>query len=148
LCQIMLCPRDQREPQDTLIRESASFEWIPGLGALVEGYSLIVCKKHALSTAGLDMPTILELEVFLDQVSHELSCLYQRGIIVFEHGSMSEKCHAGGCIIHQHLHVLPADLPHLPQKLEAHFSRITSVSSLRRCFKSSVSRIRAPIGGS
>lgn len=130
LCEILSEPPGLRQPHDTLLRESTAFEWVPGLGALVEGYSLIVSKKHVFNTAALPRPTILELEAFLSDVVHHLTTIYGTGVVVFEHGSMGPRDCAGGCIVHQHLHLLPTDLPDLPPILETSFQTIHGLTRL------------------
>jgi len=100
------------------------------LGAFVEGYSLLVCKPHVLSTAALAHEVIAELEELLAVTIERLSEVYQTGIVVFEHGSMSSVCHAGSCVTHQHLHLIPAHLPDLPKKLETQFEKIPTIKLL------------------
>jgi len=130
LCQIMALPASVRQLQDTVLKESVAFEWIPGLGAFVEGYSLLVCRTHMLSTADLAHEAIVELQEMLAFAIRGLSAMYGTGVVAFEHGAMTSACHAGSCIAHHHIHLVPVDLPDLPNKLEAQFEKIIDVRLL------------------
>ncbi|MDO8720825.1 MAG: hypothetical protein Q7J31_01170, partial [Syntrophales bacterium] len=86
-------------------------------GAFVEGYSLIVSKRHVPNTGCLDDSSIAELERFATEVERILRAIYAVGTIVFEHGSVGVRRKAGCCIEHHHLHILPFDLPTIPSHM-------------------------------
>ena len=73
LCGIVSQAMAERDATDTLLRETQHFEWVPGLGAFVEGYSLLVSKEHVLNTGALPLEQIDELAVF----AHEVRALLQ-----------------------------------------------------------------------
>ncbi|MHC4166010.1 MAG: HIT family protein [Planctomycetota bacterium] len=131
LCKAVNEPEDTREVRDTLLGQTDHFQWIPGLGAFVEGYSLIVCKEHVLNTGCFDADVINELERFICEIRKTLRAVYETGSVVFEHGSMGNHDYAGGCIEHQHIHILPADLPHVPSVLLSSFVNHGPVDSMK-----------------
>jgi ATP adenylyltransferase len=124
LCKVVLTPHHLRAKHDVVLMETDAFEWLPGLGAFVEGYSLIVSKRHVPNTGCLDDSSIAELERFVTEVKHILRAIYAAGTIVFEHGSVGVRQKAGCCIEHHHLHILPFDLPAIP----SHMRRVMPTS--------------------
>lgn len=135
LCEIVNTNREGRKIEDTLLGETRNFEWIPGLGAFVEGYSLIVSKKHVLNTGAFEISTIKELDVFVKKVRTVLSNIYNTNTITIEHGSMGGSNCAGSCIEHQHLHIFPANIKDVPKILLKNFKkpmRIDSFEALKK----------------
>lgn len=131
LCQVVNKPEDDRDIEDTLLDKTDHFQWIPGLGSFVEGYSLVVSKDHALNTGCFDVDTIGELEVFIRKIAKVLREIYKKGSIVFEHGSMGNRNYAGSCIEHHHIHILPSDLSHIPKLLSDNFVNRGPMNSIR-----------------
>ena len=131
LCKVVQTPHHLRSEHDVLLMEANAFEWIPGLGAFVEGYSLIVSKRHVLNTGCLDDSSIAELEQFATQVKRILREIYAVGTIVFEHGSVGGRRKAGCCIEHHHLHLFPFDLPTIP----SHMNRVMPASIQVKSFE-------------
>ena len=129
LCEIVNTNREGRKIEDTLLAETENFEWIPGLGAFVEGYSLIVSKKHVLNTGAFELSAIKELEIFVKKVRTILSNIYNTNTIIVEHGSMSASNHAGSCIEHQHLHIFPTNIKDIPKILLNNFKKHTRIDS-------------------
>jgi diadenosine tetraphosphate (Ap4A) HIT family hydrolase len=131
LCSIFNTPAEKRAVQDTQLDQTEHFEWIPGLGAFVEGYSLIVSKSHVLNTGGFEIHVIKELEAFLKKVRSILTQIYNTIPITVEHGSMGDSKHAGSCIEHHHLHMFPANVLHVPKVLLNNFRNSTLIDSLQ-----------------
>ena len=131
LCKVVQTPRHLRAEHDVVLMETDAFEWLPGLGAFVEGYSLIVSKRHVPNTGCLDDSSIAELERFATEVKRILRAIYGVGIIVFEHGSVGVRRKAGCCIEHHHLHMLPFDLSTIP----SHMHRVMPISKPVKSFE-------------
>ena len=123
-------PHHLRTEYDVMLMETEAFEWLPGLGAFVEGYSLIVSKQHVSNTGCLDDTSIVKLEQFATEVKRILRVIYAVGTIVFEHGSLGVRRKAGSCIEHHHLHILPFNLPKIP----SHMHRVMPVSKPIKSF--------------
>lgn len=89
-----------------IIRETAHFLVIAGIGALTRGYVLLFPKQHISSIGAL--PEYLFSEVRNEQqiIREALLSLYGSAVF-FEHGS-SSSCTYGSCIEHAHLHALPS----------------------------------------
>src|SRR5262245_54753171 len=100
-------------PPSRLIFETANFSVISGLGQLVEGYTLIVTKRHFLSMAHLPLYLYEELNYVYNLVKRAIEEKYVPPI-VFEHGPMKQQIRGidfsgggGSCLEHAHLHFMP-----------------------------------------
>jgi diadenosine tetraphosphate (Ap4A) HIT family hydrolase len=108
------------ERWNQIIFESPNFAVIPSLGSLVEGWLLIVPKKHFISAAVLPEPLLGEMMQLKQDVSEALALDYGQ-VCIFEHGPVSAGRSTGCGVDHAHVHVVPvaADLitasqPYLP----------------------------------
>jgi diadenosine tetraphosphate (Ap4A) HIT family hydrolase len=151
LCKVVNEPENTREIQNTLLDQTDHFQWIPGLGSFVEGYSLIVSKNHVLNTGCFDINIINELEFFINEIKEVLYRIYNQKSIVFEHGSMGNRDYAGSCIEHHHLHIMPSDISHIPKVLLDNFVNhgpFDSMNCLRQFNRNHLPYIYfAPISG-
>jgi len=96
-------------PWDKIHFQSKNFVVFTSLGALVEGWLLIVPKDHALCLGALSQQLHLELDELRGQVSLALEECYGP-VTVFEHGP-AQPCHSVGCgVDHAHLHILPTQI--------------------------------------
>jgi ATP adenylyltransferase len=95
-----------RELWDTPIFESPSFVALPSVGALVEGWLLVVPKANALSFAQLPESLFSELEAFLQEVVSVLEPLYGP-VSIFEHGPSAARSTIGCGVDYAHLHLVP-----------------------------------------
>lgn len=90
-----------------MIAETRSLYIIAGLGALTEGYLLLLPKVHYLSIGSLTQTELAELVAVKEVVARYIRQFYGPAVF-FEHGSSSIN-RAGGCTDHAHLHVCPSD---------------------------------------
>lgn len=134
LCRIILTPTEYREDKDRQLAATDHFEWIPGLGAFVEGYSLVLAKRHDLNTGCFSESVIDELEQLVGKVKSALRQIYGKPSVVFEHGAMAAdrlEQRAGGCIEHHHLHIMPVDLPAIPDRMRKDLPKPTRIEGLK-----------------
>lgn len=89
-----------------IILETNSFIVIPDIGPIVEGYCLIISKRHIPAISHLDHEELYELARLHDCVTTVLAHIYGAPII-YEHGELSFSKNAGACIDHAHLHIVP-----------------------------------------
>src|SRR5437870_13220641 len=68
-----------------IIFETENFVVLPSIGQIVEGYLLIMPKRHANSMAVLDKHLLAELEIVYSKVRQMLSRSYSTPIF-YEHG--------------------------------------------------------------
>lgn len=101
------------ENSDEVIAQSESFLVILDTAPLTEGHLLIVPDRHVSSLAGLPRPERDELHAVKCEAESKLRKAYGP-IMFFEHGAESFARHAGACIDHAHLHLIPGDIDILP----------------------------------
>lgn len=119
-------------PVDEPFIESESYVSIASIGALIEGWSLIVPREHCLS-----LRNHFGREAFVSftqAVLKRVEFEYGRAII-FEHGPNHCGSLTGCGTDHAHLHVVPAQFP-LASMLE-----VTGISKWRRARASEISNL-------
>ena len=87
MSQCNFCCIDKSKIYNTLIEETNNFIVIPSLGSLVDGYILIVAKKHFYNMFELDNNLLLEYYGLIDKYRNIFKNIYKKFPIVFEHGS-------------------------------------------------------------
>lgn len=94
---------------DTTIYETKSFLVIPDLGSIVEGYLLIITKKHLNSMAELKIEQLYELNGLINMLSELAERIYGIIPVLFEHGSapFEMKMNSQNSIYHAHMHLVP-----------------------------------------
>jgi ATP adenylyltransferase len=121
---------------DTPIFESRSFMALPTVGALVEGWLLVVPKTPTLSFSRLSMDQFSELEVFLDEIMPTIEACYG-SVSVFEHGPAVTGSSVGCGVDYAHLHLVPAkcDLLKGAQQIAPNitWSQIKCFNEIRQC---------------
>lgn len=112
LCQIYGERKNpNKKPMDMVIYESENFYVCPAKGAMVEGYVMVCPKKHILSCAALPKEQRKELWDVIKDITYLLKEIYDKEVLMFEHGSGEEgKCKHEKSIVHAHLHILPSDI--------------------------------------
>ncbi len=91
---------------DQVLFQSKNFVALPTLGAIVEGWILIVPKKHQLCMGALNKELFSELDMFRKKVYDVLSACYGP-IVIFEHGPSNPEQQVGCGVDYAHLHMLP-----------------------------------------
>ena len=94
------------QPWDEILFCSANFVALPTLGALVEGWLLIVPRRHYLSIGAFSPALLDELRDFRAHVRAAIEIAYGP-VIVFEHGPAKAGNPAGCGVDHAHLHLIP-----------------------------------------
>ena len=121
---------------DTPLFESESFVAVPTVGALVEGWLLVVPKVHALAFAHLPESLFGELESFVSKVVINLQSHYG-SVSLFEHGPATVGSTVGCGVDYAHLHLVPTacDLQSGAKLIapEIHWSCLESLKAIRRC---------------
>jgi diadenosine tetraphosphate (Ap4A) HIT family hydrolase len=121
-----------REWFDEILLETPHFFVVPGLGALADGYSLVVSRTHEVSMAALPESQLSELRDIVSELRSNLSTAFEP-LVLFEHGPACEKGGGGACIVHAHMHILPTrlNLADIPVD-DNSFAPIPDLTHLRR----------------
>ena len=95
--------------ESRVVYETDHFVVVPTLGALVEGYLLIISKAHYESIRQIPEELFPEFENMVHKAKSVIASTYQKRVVCFEHGAVSCSNKFGGCIDHAHLHVIPCN---------------------------------------
>ena len=108
ICKICseLGARDSADWWNIPLFESPNFVALPSLGALVEGWLLLVSKNHFVSYGAMPDSLIEELNEFKDSLSSILKGCYG-SVVAFEHGPSMSSRSVGCGVDHAHLHLVP-----------------------------------------
>jgi len=97
---------DTRHIWNRILFESENFCAVPSLGALVEGWLLVVPKKEAICIGALETSLFSELHSFVGLVASRLQTVYGP-VALFEHGPHVKDTAVGCGVDHAHLHLVP-----------------------------------------
>lgn len=133
-CSIAKQPSNHTKPEDEILEETRCFYVKPALGHFVDGYTLIISKRHRRSLSYCSTSELSELEHLKQRVSNHLSSMYQQSLVIFEHGEVCPGLRAGCCIDHAHLHLIPCDVDpgHILEQ-QFRFELVDEFVSLRKC---------------
>ena len=91
--------------------ESENFLVIPGSGAFIDGYLMILPKVHVMSCAELNLEQRIEMIEVIRDVKDILKGIYKSEVLVWENGSgMDGKGKPKTSIVHAHIHACPSKL--------------------------------------
>ena len=120
-----------------ILYESKNFIVVPSLGHFIDGYLLILPKKHFICIGEIPFRLYDELEFVISKCKEVLFKAYRKRTILFEHGAVgnSLKEKAGCCKDHAHLHIVPIEINLFNEiSKNYHFKKITSFLSLKSNF--------------
>jgi diadenosine tetraphosphate (Ap4A) HIT family hydrolase len=97
-------------PWNKSLIETENFAVIPSLGALVEGWLLMVPKVHYISMGALPVDHRKEADDLEARLIPLLRGRYNKPVVAFEHGPSAVE-HGTGCgVDHAHLHLVPLEV--------------------------------------
>lgn len=104
-------------PTDKVLFESPHFIAMPDISPIVPGHSLLFPKNHLLSLSQLQS---IEWQEF-KRIKNSIVKWAQNNfgsVFVFEHGTVIPEIGSGVCVQHAHLHVIPAHIDQMQEKLQ------------------------------
>lgn len=102
-----LCPDSASEVAYNLpLFESKNFAVLPSVGALIEGWLLLLPKKHFICVGALPESLAVEFQQVKGVAASFIQGVYG-SVSVFEHGPHRRRQSVGCGIDHAHLHILP-----------------------------------------
>lgn len=102
----VFCELDDSKYYNKIIEETDNFLVIPTLGSLVDGYLLIVYKKHLYSINKIPTKAKNEYLNLIEKYRKLFKNIYGKYPIVFEHGSPDPLGMCTCCLIHAHSHIV------------------------------------------
>jgi len=107
-CDLIKNKTENKKPENTIIFENANFIVVPSLGSIVDGYLMLISKRHINSMAELSNDELADLVVVLNDMKALLFKNYGVSPIVCEHGSgIIERDKASSSVYHAHIHIVP-----------------------------------------
>lgn len=100
----------EREFFNQALLESRHFKVLPSLGSLVEGWLLIVPKKHFICFGAIESPDLYQE---LDKLAGEVCSIVEKefgNYVIFEHGPSQLNSVVGCGVDHAHLHIVPINV--------------------------------------
>ena len=103
----VFCNIDKSRTENTIIEENENFIVLPAIGALVDGYLMIVSKKHINSMSKLKENERIEYEFLIEKYRNKFKNIYNKFPIIFEHGSpIKDSDMKASSVIHAHTHIV------------------------------------------
>lgn len=99
-------PSGVGQPWNEPLFESRNFVALPSLGALVEGWLLLVPKRHFISLGALPDSMLDEVQAFKQFLCSVITACYGT-VSAFEHGPSAATRSVGCGVDHAHLHLAP-----------------------------------------
>jgi ATP adenylyltransferase len=124
----------ENEIPNRIVYETENFVVVPSVGQIVEGYLLIMPKKHFMSIANLDEELFEELEGVFNKTETILEKEYSKPIF-FEHGVCRLSYNFNGCCVdHAHIHAVPVSL-NISDPLKNEFTSFTTIKKISELSK-------------
>lgn len=128
------CNMDKTCLENTILEETQYFYVIPALGSIVEGYILIISKKHINSMSDLTNEEINEYENLIAKYREIFKSIYKKYPIIFEHGApnIEDKIRANS-VNHAHTHIVNHNYKNEQSLIEKlNFKKISKIQNLNR----------------
>lgn len=103
------------------ILETAHFVCVPSIGSFVEGYVLVIPRRHFLSALTMPRNYVDELLSIVRTLSEFYRSCYQQNFLIYEHGTVDEHNLGGMSVAHAHLHLVPCRRRVISMLPEFHF---------------------------
>ena len=129
----IFCELDKTEIENTIICNYKYFFVKPALGSLVDGYLLIICKRHINSMSELNEEEREEYKFILKHYRRLFKNIYKDYPIIFEHGSPNICSDIkANSVDHAHTHIVNHRF--LNEKLiisKYNFKKIKSIDNIK-----------------
>ncbi len=103
----IFCDIDNNKVENTIIDETNKFYILPSIGALVDGYVLVVSKRHLNSMSELTKSEMNEYKFIIEKYRNLFKNIYGKFPIVFEHGSpLLDSDMKANSVVHAHTHIV------------------------------------------
>jgi len=101
------CNLNIKNIENTILEETENFYIIPSLGSIIDGYILIVSKKHYNSMFNLNKEEFKEYENIINKYRNLFKNIYGKFPIIFEHGTpILNNTMTASSVIHAHTHIV------------------------------------------
>lgn len=128
----IFCDIDQSKIENTIIEETDYFYILPTLGSLVDGYVLIVTKRHINSMSELNDNELEEYKTIIAKYQKLFNKIYNKTPIVFEHGTPNQNSKMkANSVTHAHTHIVNINFKNEKELLEKYnFKEINNLKEI------------------
>ena len=128
----IFCDIDTSKIENTVIEEFNNFNILPTLGSLVDGYILVVTKRHINSMSELNDIELDEYENIITKYKNLFKKIYNKTPIIFEHGTPNVKSKIkANSVTHAHTHIVNINFKNEEKILkEYNFKQINNLEEI------------------
>lgn len=128
----IFCDIDESKTENTIIEETDYFYILPTLGSLVDGYILIVTKRHINSMSELNDNELEEYKTIITKYQNLFNKIYNKTPIVFEHGTPNQNSKMkANSVTHAHTHIVNINFSNEKEILEKYnFKEINNLKEI------------------
>lgn len=130
----IFCDIDHSKIENTIIEETEYFYILPTLGSLVDGYILIVTKRHINSISELNENELIEYKNIIEKYKNLFKKIYNKTPIVFEHGTPNQNSKMkANSVTHAHTHIVNINFSNEKEILEKYnFKQINDFKEINK----------------
>lgn len=130
----IFCDIDHSKIENTIIEETEYFYILPTLGSLVDGYILIVTKRHINSMSELNENELIEYKNIIEKYQNIFKKIYNKTPIVFEHGTPNQNSEMkANSVTHAHTHIVNINFSNEKEILEKYnFKEINDFKEINK----------------
>ena len=130
----IFCDIDHSKIENTIIEEKDYFYILPTLGSLVDGYILIVTKRHINSMSELNENELIEYKNIIEKYKNLFKKIYNKTPIVFEHGTPNQNSEMkANSVTHAHTHIVNINFSNEKEILEKYnFKEINDFKEINK----------------
>ena len=130
----IFCDIDHSKIENTIIEETEYFYILPTLGSLVDGYILIVTKRHINSMSELNENELIEYKNIIEKYKNLFKKIYNKTPIVFEHGTPNQNSEMkANSVTHAHTHIVNINFSNEKEILEKYnFKQINDFKEINK----------------
>lgn len=130
----IFCDMDHSKIENTIIEETEYFYILPTLGSLVDGYILIVTKRHINSMSELNENELIEYKNIIGKYIELFKKIYNKTPIVFEHGTPNQNSEMkANSVTHAHTHIVNINFSNEKEILEKYnFKEINDFKEINK----------------
>ena len=101
------CFIDKSKKYNEILEETKYFYITPTLGSLVDGYILIISKRHINSMTLLNEEELNEYKYLINKYRNKFKNIYKKYPIIFEHGTTNLNSNfSASSVVHAHTHII------------------------------------------
>lgn len=129
----IFCDIDQSKIENTIIEKTKYFYILPTLGSLVDGYVLIVTKRHIDSMSELNDNELEEYKTIIEKYQKLFNKIYNKTPIVFEHGTPNQNSKMkANSVTHAHTHIVNINFENEKEILKKYnFKEINNLKEIK-----------------